>query len=79
MAGPFLPPPILPRKLNKCERCGQQYSKKETLCPHCGHLTDQQVALLKQDLKERHEGNANLGKLFLALAAIIALGLLIFI
>ena len=73
----FIPPPI--RLVKKCERCGLQYPRKEVQCTHCNGLTDREVEELKLKYEEEHKGNANLGKLFLYMAILIAIGMVILI
>lgn len=72
MSLPIFFPPNL--SLNKtCDRCGLRYSRKEPKCPHCAHLSDNEVDQLKAQLMDEKEGNANLGKYFLVIAALILL------
>jgi hypothetical protein len=78
MPGPFLfLPPIKFRK--KCRRCGLYYPRREQSCPHCEHLSDDEVEQLKLEFEAEKEGNANLGKLFLYIAALILLLMIAFI
>jgi len=69
--------PIKIKFTKKCQRCGLRYPKKEAVCSHCDGLSNQEV----QDLKARYEneraGNANLGRLFLYIAALLLVGMLI--
>ncbi|MCW8932866.1 MAG: hypothetical protein OQL19_21825 [Gammaproteobacteria bacterium] len=67
----FVPPPL--KLTNKCERCGLLYPKKEAKCSHCSDLSDQEVIYLKHKFAKEQQGNANLGKLLLFIASIIAL------
>lgn len=78
MPGPFLfLPPIKFRK--KCRRCGLRYPRSEQSCPHCEHLSDDEVEQLKLEFEAEKEGNANLGRLFLYIAALLLLLMIAFI
>lgn len=70
MAAPIFLPPII-RGMIKCRRCGHQYAKKKPVCPHCAHLSDREVAELRDRRAEELEATARLGGVFL----LIALGL----
>ncbi len=74
-----LPPffPIRVRKSQVCERCGQWYPKKASQCPHCEGLDEARVQELRERRAEEHQGNANLGNLFLWLAILGALVVLV--
>jgi len=67
----FIPPPI--NNTKKCTRCGLQYPIKEDACAHCKDLTDQEVEELLSKLKEEHEGNSNIGKFFIYVAALLVI------
>lgn len=71
----FVPPPITRTK--KCARCELRYPVNEVQCSHCKNLTDQQVVELKLRLEKQHQGNANLGKLFIYLAILTLIGMVI--
>ena len=71
----FIPPPI--NQTQKCHRCGMQYSINSENCTHCSNLTDKDVETLKIKKSEEHEGNANLGKLFLYIAILAVIGMLV--
>lgn len=73
----FVPPII--KFTNKCKRCGLLYPKKETKCSHCSELSDKEVVDLKHRFAKEQKGNANLGKLLLFIASIIALVMMILI
>lgn len=72
----FIPPPI--GRSKECERCGLRYPARKPECPHCKGLSEREVENLRQQAIQKHRANAHLGKLFLALAALIILGLLLF-
>jgi hypothetical protein len=71
----FIPPRIVITR--KCRRCKLRYPRKEAHCPHCHHLSDNEVEALKARHKAEQKGNARLGKLFLYIALLIALGMVI--
>lgn len=69
MPGPiFLPPPI--RRVKRCDRCGQSYPARRAQCPHCAGLSDREVEALREQVEAERAGSANLGRLFLYLAAV---------
>ncbi|WP_181919477.1 hypothetical protein [Alkalilimnicola ehrlichii] len=39
---------------------------------HCGDLSDAEVRSLRAKIEEQHEAHTNLGRLFITLAAILA-------
>lgn len=51
--------------------------RREIECTHCNNLTDQEVEKLIIKYKEEHKGNANLGRLFIYFAVLIAIGMAI--
>ena len=69
--------PIRIRFSKKCDRCGLRYPEKETSCTHCAGLSDKEVEELRTRHEDEHAGNANLGRLFFYIAALIVVGLLI--
>ena len=69
--------PIRVKFTKKCERCGLRYPKKEVACSHCSDLSDQEVHDLKARYENERAGNANLGRLFLYIAALLLVGMLI--
>ena len=66
-----LPPRVRPSKV--CDRCGLWYPKKKNQCPHCEGMNDAEVAVLKEQYEDLHQGNSNLGRQFLLIAAVVAL------
>ena len=64
--------PIRIKFTKKCKRCGLRYAAKEGSCSHCTGLTDKEVEELKDQYQNERAGNANLGVLFLFVAALIA-------
>ena len=60
----------------KCERCGLRYPRKAPACVHCTGLTDREVALLRARHEHERLGGANLGRLFLYVAALLLAGIL---
>lgn len=73
-------PPLLPLRVRKsqvCDRCGLWYPKEASHCPHCHGLEDAQVQELRDRQAGEHQGNANLGNLFLWLAILGALLVLV--
>ena len=73
----FIPPRIVITK--KCRRCGLRYRWREKQCTHCSNLTDNEVNELKLRYKEEHKGNANLGRLFIYFAILIAVAMAVFL
>lgn len=71
----FIPPRIVITK--KCPRCKLRYPRREIECTHCNNLTDQEVEKLIIKYKEEHKGNANLGRLFIYFAVLIAIAMAI--
>lgn len=69
--------PIKIQFTKKCKRCGLRYPKKEAACSHCDGLSDQEVQNLKSRYHNERAGNANLGRLFLYIAALLLVGMLI--
>lgn len=56
-----------------------RYPKKDGICPHCNGLTDDQVTELKAKYEAEQVGDVNLGRLFLYIAALLIVGMLIFL
>jgi hypothetical protein len=54
-----------------------RYPAKEDSCSHCTGLTDKEVEELKDQYQNERAGNANLGVLFLFVAALIAVAMVI--
>ena len=54
-----------------------RYPAKEDSCSHCIGLTDKEVEELKDQYQNERAGNANLGVLFLFVAALIAVAMVI--
>ena len=73
----FIPPRIVITK--KCPRCALRYRWREKQCTHCSNLTDNEVNELKLRYKEEHKGNANLGRLFIYFAILIAVAMAVFL
>ena len=69
--------PIRIKFTKKCKRCGLRYPAKEDSCSHCTGLTDKEVEELKDQYQNERAGNANLGVLFLFVAALIAVAMVI--
>ena len=69
--------PIRIKRTRKCRRCGLRFPAKEPQCVHCAELSDREVEGLKVRYKRGHVGNANLGRLFLYIAALIGIGFVI--
>ena len=69
--------PIRIKFTKKCKRCGLRYPAKEDSCSHCTGLTDKEVEELKDQYQNERAGNANLGVLFLFVAALIAVAVVI--
>ncbi len=59
----------------KCPRCKLRYRWKAKQCTHCNKLTEHEVEKLKEKYKEEHKGNAQLGRWFLFVAIILAIGI----
>ena len=56
-----------------------RYPEKETVCPHCNGLTDEQVRKIRlRRLNSQFEG-ANLGRLLLYIAGLLVVGMVIFL
>jgi hypothetical protein len=72
----FIPPRIVITR--KCPRCQLRYPKKYSQCSHCTGLNDNEVEALKLRYKNEHRGNANLGRLFVYFAALLAIGMVIY-
>jgi len=70
MPGPLFFPPFL-RRTRRCPRCGLWFPKKSPECTHCASLDEAGLARLTERFGQEHEGNANLGRTFLLLAAIL--------
>lgn len=66
---PPLPLPMIFGRSRKCERCGQRCPRRETCCSHCASLGERELSELKAQQEDEMVGNANLGRLFLLLAA----------
>jgi hypothetical protein len=71
-----LPPPGGYGRRRICERCGLRRPDTTEPCPHCAELDDAEVADLRREVAEHHEGHARLGRAFLVAAAVIAVVLL---
>jgi len=69
--------PIKVKFTTKCPRCGLRYPRKELVCTHCSGLSDREVEELKEKYASYHEGNANLGRLFMYIAAVVFFGMLV--
>ena len=63
--------PIKIKFTKKCPRCGLRYPQKEAACTHCTNLSDWEVKELQEKYGSYHEGNANLGRLFLYIATVL--------
>lgn len=63
--------PLRIRLTKKCRRCGLRYPEKETVCPHCDGLSDDQVRRIR--LRHQHQlaDNSNIGRLLLYVAGLI--------
>jgi hypothetical protein len=72
-----LPVPIRIKPTRKCPRCELRYPLDSEQCPHCSGLSDREVDELKLKVEQEHEAHANLGKLLLYLAALIAIGMML--
>ena len=76
MAMPPLPlPPSAPT--DACPRCGLHRPASAPACPHCADLSDMELVRLRERLHEEQRSSANLGKLFLYVAALILAGLFV--
>jgi hypothetical protein len=73
---PILLPPK-PKRTKPCPRCGQRYPAADPVCPHCDGLSDIAVARLRKQVEEEHLAHAALGRLFLLLAAVLAVVMLL--
>ena len=71
----FAPPPI--RFSNKCKRCGLRYPRKAGKCVHCDGLSEAEMEDMLLQKKRAHVNTANIGNLFLYLAALIIAGIAI--
>ena len=71
----FIPPKIVITK--KCPRCQLRYPWRERQCIHCYALSDHDIEKLKLRYKKEHKGNANLGRLFIYIAILLAIGIAI--
>lgn len=69
--------PIKIRFSRKCGRCGLRYPEREPACIHCANLSDREVEALKQEIREQHASNTNLGKLFYYICALLVIGIII--
>ena len=69
------PPPI--RFSKKCSRCGLRHPRKAANCVHCHDLSDAEMEEMLLRKKQAHKNTANIGKLFLYIAALIATGFVI--
>ena len=55
----------------QCKRCGLNYPKDETPCPHCGNMGAQELTRLKAKIDSQKSANKNLGGIFLVIALLL--------
>ena len=60
----------------RCQRCGLRHPASAESCPHCGELDDAEVEQLRRRVEREQKGQAELGRVFLILTAVIV-GLLL--
>lgn len=74
MSFPVLPIPFRKKPQRRCGRCGLYFQRnaqdQQQGCPHCGHLSDAELAELQQRLATQAQASKSLGWLFIAGAAI---------
>jgi len=76
MSPVFLPPKI--RFSAECERCGMSYPRSELHCPHCADIKDgAELEAFKQQHQDSVQDNKGLGRIFIVVAAILAVIILI--
>lgn len=64
----FLPWPI--RSSSKCDRCGLRYLDSEGYCYHCHGLTNSEVKLLQDRVRQEYEAHRLVGTKMLFLCAV---------
>jgi hypothetical protein len=55
----------------RCERCGLRFPTSKEQCNHCSELSDTEVESLRRRVEREHAGHAELGRVFLILAAVV--------
>lgn len=65
------------RHSKACKRCGWLYDQRVNECPHCGSLSDRELAKMLEEKELEHLGNVALGKKLFMFSAIIAILLII--
>ena len=55
----------------RCQRCELRYPNSADGCPHCHDLDDAGVEELRRRVERQHAGHAELGRVFLILAAVV--------
>ena len=70
--------PIRVKFTKKCSRCGLRYPEKDSVCPHCDGLTDEQVRSVRMRHKSQLAANSNFGRLLLYIAGLVLVGMVIF-
>jgi hypothetical protein len=64
------------KPLKTCERCHLQYEIDRSDCPHCHHLTNDELAKLRGTLQSRREVHDRLGCAMLIGAGLMILALM---
>ena len=77
MLPPLMLPPAL-RKSVRCDRCGLNFKASERSCTHCADLSDAEALELRRHHAETLQSNAQLGRVFGLLAAVLALVVLFY-
>lgn len=68
----LLPAPFRFRKTRKCDRCGLRTPSLQPNCQHCENISDgKDLDDVVQRWNESHEGNKNLGLMFVVVSLII--------
>lgn len=59
--------------IKPCPRCGLHYDQRKPACPHCSDLDEHGLQVLHEEQEKRHAGNAAMGRVFLLIAALLAI------
>lgn len=65
------------RHSKPCKRCGLLHDQRVNECPHCGSLSDRELAKMLEEKELEHLGNVVLGNKLFIFAGIIAILLII--
>ncbi|MCU7853450.1 MAG: hypothetical protein KZQ80_14700 [Candidatus Thiodiazotropha sp. (ex Monitilora ramsayi)] len=64
--------------MEKCSRCGLNYSAKEEYCPHCNGMSEVELDEFKEKIARQRDGHKSLGNIFY-IAAIVLFALIVVI